>query len=64
MLVRLNLLLLMVVSFIPFPTRLLAEYGGDDDADRVADHRSTALTVLAGGPADLGRSGATRSAAG
>ena len=36
MLVRLNLLLLMVVSFIPFPTRLLAEYGGDDDADRVA----------------------------
>ncbi len=36
LLVRLNLLLLMVVSFIPFPTRLLAEYGGDDDADRVA----------------------------
>ena len=35
-LVRLNLLLLMIVSFIPFPTRLLAEYGGDDDADRVA----------------------------
>jgi uncharacterized membrane protein len=36
LLVRLNLLLLMVVSFIPFPTRLLAEYGGDEDADRVA----------------------------
>jgi uncharacterized membrane protein len=36
MLVRLNLLLLMVVSFIPFPTRLLAEYGGDEQAGRVA----------------------------
>jgi uncharacterized membrane protein len=36
MLVRLNLLLLMVVSFLPFPTALIAEYGGDDDAGRVA----------------------------
>jgi uncharacterized membrane protein len=35
-LIRLNLLLLMVVSFIPFPTKLLAEYGGDDDAGPVA----------------------------
>lgn len=35
-LVRLNLLLLMVVSFLPFPTRLLAEYLGDDDPARVA----------------------------
>ncbi len=35
-LVRLNLLLLMVVSFLPFPTRLLAEYLGDSDAARVA----------------------------
>jgi uncharacterized membrane protein len=35
-LVRLNLLLLLVVSFIPFPTRLLAEYGGDDQSGRVA----------------------------
>ncbi|HET9740129.1 MAG TPA: TMEM175 family protein [Solirubrobacteraceae bacterium] len=35
-LVRLNLLLLLVVSFIPFPTRLLAEYGGADDAGRIA----------------------------
>ena len=33
---RINLLLLMVVSFIPFPTRLLAEYSSDDDAARVA----------------------------
>jgi uncharacterized membrane protein len=36
LLVRLNLLLLMVVSFLPFPTRLLAEYLGDDDPARVA----------------------------
>jgi uncharacterized membrane protein len=35
MLVRLNLLLLMLVSFIPFPTRLLAEYHGGD-AGRVS----------------------------
>ncbi|HEX6657076.1 MAG TPA: TMEM175 family protein, partial [Ilumatobacter sp.] len=35
-LVRLNLLLLMVVSFLPFPTRLLAEYLGETDAARVA----------------------------
>jgi uncharacterized membrane protein len=35
-LVRLNLLLLMVVGFIPFPTRLLAEYGGHDESARVA----------------------------
>jgi uncharacterized membrane protein len=36
LLIRLNLLLLMVVSFLPFPTRLLAEYLGDDDPARVA----------------------------
>jgi uncharacterized membrane protein len=36
LLVRLNLLLLMVVSFLPFPTRLLAEYLGDTDPARVA----------------------------
>ncbi len=35
-LLRLNLLLLMVVSFLPFPTRLLAEYTSDHDAARVA----------------------------
>jgi TMEM175 potassium channel family protein len=36
MLVRLNLLLLMVVSFIPFPTRLLAEYSHGRTSARVA----------------------------
>ncbi|MGH3936235.1 MAG: TMEM175 family protein [Pseudonocardiaceae bacterium] len=35
-LIRLNLLLLMVVSFLPFPTRLLAEYLGEDEPERVA----------------------------
>jgi uncharacterized membrane protein len=35
-LIRLNLLLLMVVSFLPFPTRLLGEYAGADEAQRVA----------------------------
>ena len=35
-LIRLNLLLLMVVSFLPFPTGLLAEYIGEDAPERVA----------------------------
>ena len=35
-LVRLNLLMLMLVSFIPFPTRLVAEYIRDDEPERVA----------------------------
>lgn len=35
-LVRLNLLLLLVVSFLPFPTRLLAEYIGEPEPERVA----------------------------
>jgi uncharacterized membrane protein len=35
-LVRLNLLLLLVVSFIPFPTGLLAAYVGQDQAGRVS----------------------------
>ncbi|WP_432877349.1 TMEM175 family protein [Kribbella sp. CA-245084] len=35
-LIRLNLLLLLVVSFLPFPTRLLAEYVEKTDAERVA----------------------------
>jgi uncharacterized membrane protein len=35
-LIRLNLLLLLVVSFLPFPTRLLANYTGDPGAERVA----------------------------
>lgn len=34
--VRLNLLLLLVISFLPFPTRLFAEYIGHDSAERVA----------------------------
>lgn len=33
---RLNLLLLLVVAFLPFPTRLLAEYIGESDASRTA----------------------------
>lgn len=33
---RLNLLLLLAVSFLPFPTRLLAEYVGESDAARIA----------------------------
>jgi len=33
---RLNLVLLMAVSFLPFPTRLVAETIGNDDAERVA----------------------------
>lgn len=36
MVVRLNLLLLLLVSFLPFPTRLLAENLGEADAERVA----------------------------
>ena len=35
-LLRLNLLLLLFVSFLPFPTRLLSEYVGTDQAERVA----------------------------
>jgi TMEM175 potassium channel family protein len=34
--IRLNLLLLLVVSFLPFPTRLLAEYTREAEAERVA----------------------------
>jgi uncharacterized membrane protein len=35
-LIRLNLLLLLVVAFLPFPTRLLGEYIGDNEPERVA----------------------------
>ncbi|KUH69954.1 hypothetical protein AU184_14165 [Mycolicibacterium novocastrense] len=35
-LIRLNLLLLMLVSFLPFPTRLLGDYIAESDAQRVA----------------------------
>ena len=37
LLIRINLLLLLVVSFLPFPTRLLAEYSEPDDAARCGD---------------------------
>lgn len=33
---RLNLLLLMVVSFVPFPTKLIADWLGDEGNERVA----------------------------
>lgn len=45
-LVRLNLILLLVVSFLPFPTKLLAEYIHDDSAERVAV-TAYGLTLLA-----------------
>ncbi len=35
-LLRLNLLLLLVVSFLPFPTRLLAEYADEAEPERIA----------------------------
>jgi TMEM175 potassium channel family protein len=34
--VRLNLLLLLFVAFLPFPTRLFADYIGEDRPERVA----------------------------
>jgi TMEM175 potassium channel family protein len=34
--IRLNLLLLLVVAFVPFPTRILAEYLHERDAERIA----------------------------
>jgi uncharacterized membrane protein len=34
--VRLNLLLLLVVAFLPFPTRLMADYFGNSEPERVA----------------------------
>jgi uncharacterized membrane protein len=33
---RLNLLLLLVVAFLPFPTQLVSEYVGEPDASRIA----------------------------
>ncbi len=35
-LVRINLLLLLIVSFLPFPTKLLAQYLSSDSAEKVA----------------------------
>ena len=34
--VRLNLLLLLVVAFLPFPTRLVADFFGNNEPERVA----------------------------
>jgi uncharacterized membrane protein len=45
--VRLNLLLLLFVSFLPFPTRLVAEYAGQDNAERVAVTLYGIILVLA-----------------
>ena len=49
LLLRLNLLLLLVVSFLPFPTRLLAESVEHDDAGKVATtfYGPTLLTAAA-----------------
>ena len=67
MFVRLNLLLLMLVSFLPFPTGLVAEHIHDVEAERVA---ATILGInmllVAGGrrrdvvPRRSGRTGPTR----
>ena len=45
--VRLNLLLLLIVSFLPFPTRLVAEYIHTDKAERVAVTFYGIILVLA-----------------
>ena len=44
--VRLNLLLLLLVAFLPFPTRLFAEYIGEDSLERVAVTFYGAILVL------------------
>ena len=36
LLMRLNLLLLLLVAFLPFPTKLLGEFSGEEGAQRVA----------------------------
>ena len=48
-LIRLNLLLLLVVSFLPFPTRLLAEHVRADQAERVATTIYGITLLLASG---------------
>jgi len=45
--VRLNLLLLLFVSFLPFPTRLVAEFIRQDNAERVAVTFYGIILVLA-----------------
>jgi uncharacterized membrane protein len=44
-LLRLNLLLLLFVSFLPFPTRLLSDYVSNGEAEKVAS-TFYALTLL------------------
>lgn len=46
MLIRLHLLLLMVVSFPPFPTRLMAEYIREDAPERVAAYLAVAIYII------------------
>ena len=70
--VRLNLLLLLVVSFLPFPTRLVAEYIRQDKAERVAvtfygivlvlatTHAAGAVALRGPGAAWCGRTPPTR----
>jgi uncharacterized membrane protein len=57
--VRLNLLLLLIVSFLPFPTRLVAEYIHTDKAERVAV-TCWSCGATRSGPSWSGRTCATR----
>ena len=50
MFTRLNLLLLLVVAFLPFPTRLLAGYIRAAEAERVASTISGITLLLAAVP--------------
>ncbi len=47
-LLRLNLLLLLFVSFLPFPTRLVSEYVNTDQAEKVATTFSGLTLLIAG----------------
>jgi uncharacterized membrane protein len=58
-LLRLNLLLLLLVSFLPFPTRLLSEYVTHDKAEAVAS-TFYGLTLLASAAVLFCYFGATR----
>ena len=44
---RLNLLVLLLVSFLPFPTKLTSEFFGDKDPERVAVTRSKNVSETA-----------------
>jgi len=60
---RLNLLLLLVVAFLPFPTRLIADALQDTDAERVAVtvYGLTLLAIRLLGPGWLSMRGASTS---